>query len=87
MALMIREHVTMRLRSSEPLHLFLQGRDYLLGTGSSPKSRSRLSEVIWLKQVWKERYGYHKRSLSEAAMIKALNKLTGLGMPETCRID
>ncbi|CAK1950199.1 hypothetical protein VCRA2120O333_80173 [Vibrio crassostreae] len=21
------------------------------------------------------------------AMIKALNKLTGLGMPETCRID
>ncbi|HCG6612636.1 TPA: IS5/IS1182 family transposase, partial [Vibrio parahaemolyticus] len=58
---------------------------------------------------WKKRYGYHKRSLSEAAMyrvkqllggrlslrnynaqvgetyamIKALNKLTGLGMPET----
>ncbi|KOE76355.1 hypothetical protein ACS87_13405 [Vibrio parahaemolyticus] len=58
---------------------------------------------------WKQRYGYHKRSLSEAAMyrvkpllggklslrnynaqvgetyamIKALNKLTGLGMPET----
>ncbi len=43
---------------------------------------------------WKKRYGYHKRSLSETAMyrlkqllgyamIKALNKLTGLGMPET----
>jgi hypothetical protein len=58
---------------------------------------------------WKERYGYHKRSLSETAMyrvkqllggklslrnynaqvgetyamVKALNKLTGLGMPET----
>ncbi len=58
---------------------------------------------------WKNRYGYHKRSLSETAMyrvkqlfggrlslrnynaqvgetyamIKALNKLTGLGMPET----
>ena len=64
-------------------------------------------------KYWKERYGYHKRSLSETAMyrvkqllggklslrnynaqvgetyamIKALNKLTGLGMPETCRID
>ncbi len=64
-------------------------------------------------KYWKERYGYHKRSLSEIAMyrvkqllggkislrnynaqvdetyamIKALNKLTGLGMPETCRID
>ena len=63
-------------------------------------------------KYWKERYGYHKRSLSETAMyrvkqllggqlslrnynaqvgetyamIKALNKLTGLGMPETCRI-
>ncbi len=62
---------------------------------------------------WKQRYGYHKRSLSETAMhrvkqllggklslrnynaqvgeayamIKALNKLTGLGMPETCRVD
>jgi hypothetical protein len=61
---------------------------------------------------WKERYGYHKRSLSETAMyrvkqllggqlslrnynaqvgetyamIKALNKLTGLGMPKNCRI-
>lgn len=61
---------------------------------------------------WKQRYGYHKRSLSETAMyrvkqllggklslrdynaqvgetyamIKALNKLTGLGMPKTCRI-
>ncbi|EKE6109419.1 IS5-like element ISVch8 family transposase [Vibrio cholerae] len=61
---------------------------------------------------WKERYGYHKRSLSETAMyrvkqllggrlslrnynaqvgetyamIKALNKITGLGMPKTCRI-
>ncbi|MGR5069127.1 MULTISPECIES: IS5 family transposase [Vibrio] len=61
---------------------------------------------------WKERYGYHKRSLSETAMyrvkqlldgrlslrnynaqvgetyamIKALNKLTGLGMPKTSRI-
>ena len=61
---------------------------------------------------WKERYGYHKRSLSETAMyrvkqllggrlslrnynaqvgetyamIKALNKLTGLGMPKTCRV-
>ncbi|MEZ9246368.1 hypothetical protein AB4179_19175, partial [Vibrio lentus] len=60
-------------------------------------------------KYWKERYGYHKRSLSETAMyrvkqllggklslrnynaqvgetyamIKALNKLTGLGMPET----
>ncbi|MEZ8368065.1 hypothetical protein AB6C94_01310, partial [Vibrio splendidus] len=59
-------------------------------------------------KYWKERYGYHKRSLSETAMyrvkqllggrlslrnynaqvgetyamIKALNKLTGLGMPE-----
>jgi hypothetical protein len=58
---------------------------------------------------WKQKYGYHKRSLSETdmyrvkqllgasltlrhynaqvgecyAMIKALNKLTGLGMPET----
>ncbi|PMM88405.1 transposase, partial [Vibrio sp. 10N.261.46.E8] len=64
-------------------------------------------------KYWKERYGYHRRSLSETAMyrvkqllggrlslrnynaqegetyamIKALNKLTGLGMPETCRID
>ncbi len=64
-------------------------------------------------KYWKERYGYHKRSLSETtmyrvkqllggrlssgnynaqvgetyAMIKALNKLTGLGVPETCRID
>ena len=64
-------------------------------------------------KFWKERYGYHRRSLSETAMyrikqllggrlslrnynaqvgetyamIKALNKLTGLGMPETCRID
>ena len=64
-------------------------------------------------KYWKERYGYHKRSLSETvmyrvkqllggrlslknynaqvgetyAMIKALNKLTGLCMPETCRID
>ncbi|EAP96572.1 Polyribonucleotide nucleotidyltransferase [Vibrio splendidus 12B01] len=64
-------------------------------------------------KYWKERYGYHKRSLSETAMyrvkqllggklslrnynaqegetyamIKALNKLTGLGMPEICRID
>lgn len=63
-------------------------------------------------KYWKERYGYHKRSLSETAMyrvkqllggrlslrnynaqvgetyamIKALNKLTGLGMPQTCRI-
>ncbi|MFG0607515.1 IS5 family transposase [Vibrio mimicus] len=61
---------------------------------------------------WKQRYGYHKRSLSETAMyrvkqllggklslrdynaqvgetyamIKALSKLTGLGMPKTCRI-
>ncbi|MEZ8020952.1 IS5/IS1182 family transposase, partial [Vibrio splendidus] len=61
---------------------------------------------------WKERYGYHKRSLSETAMcrvkqllggqlslknhnaqvgetyamIKALNKLTGLGMPKTIEI-
>ncbi|MCA3895970.1 IS5 family transposase [Vibrio vulnificus] len=61
---------------------------------------------------WKERYGYHKRSLSETAMyrvkqllggrlslrnynaqvgetyamIKALNKVTGLGMPKTCRV-
>jgi hypothetical protein len=59
---------------------------------------------------WKERYVYHKRSLSEMAMyrvkqllggqlslrnynaqvseayamIKALNKLTGFGMPKTC---
>jgi hypothetical protein len=58
---------------------------------------------------WKQKYGYHKRSLSETAMyrvkqllvasltlrnynaqvgetyamIKALNKLTGIGMPET----
>ncbi|MFB2659115.1 IS5 family transposase [Shewanella xiamenensis] len=58
---------------------------------------------------WKQRYGYHRRSISETAMyrikqllggrlsmrnynaqvgetyamIKALNKLTGLGMPET----
>lgn len=60
-----------------------------------------------------ERYGYHKRSLSERGMyrvkqllgarlslrnynaqvdgpytmIKALEKVTGLGMPKTCRID
>lgn len=58
---------------------------------------------------WKQKYGYHRRSLSETAMyrvkkllgasltlrnynapvgetyamIKALNKLTGIGMPET----
>ncbi|PMO18370.1 hypothetical protein BCT15_22085 [Vibrio splendidus] len=64
-------------------------------------------------KYWKERYGHHKRSLSETAkyrvkqllggrlslrnynaqvgetyvMIKALNKLTGLDMPETYRID
>lgn len=64
-------------------------------------------------EYWKERYSYHKRSLSETAiyrvkqllggrlslrnynaqvgetyaMIKALNKLTGLGMPETYRIN
>ncbi len=63
-------------------------------------------------KYWKERYGYHKRSLSETAMyrvkqllggrlslrnynaqvgetyamIKVLNKVTGLGMPQTCRI-
>ncbi|MGV3002805.1 IS5 family transposase [Vibrio sp. E150_018] len=61
---------------------------------------------------WKQKYGYHKRSISETAMyrvkqllgrklslrdynaqvgetyamIKALNKLTGLGMPKTCRV-
>ncbi|ABU70471.1 hypothetical protein M892_05600 [Vibrio campbellii ATCC BAA-1116] len=38
-------------------------------------------------KYWKKRYGYHKRSLSETAIIKALNKFTGLGMPETYRID
>ncbi|CAK1951457.1 hypothetical protein VCRA2128O305_310022 [Vibrio crassostreae] len=30
---------------------------------------------------------YNAQEGETYAMIKALNKLTGLGMPETCRID
>ncbi len=97
-----------------------------LHKGASPKRRAAFWErghhrnlavgcqkLYGSNKYWKERYGHHKRSLSETAMyrvkqllggrlslrnynaqvgetyvmIKALNKLTGLDMPETYRID
>ncbi|CAK2475443.1 transposase [Vibrio crassostreae] len=114
MALTTQERVTLLLRLREPLRLFPPREGAAFWERGHPRNLAVGCQKLYgSNKYWKERYGYHKRSLSETAMyrvkqllggrlslrnynaqvgetyamIKALNKLTGLGMPETCRID
>ena len=92
MGLMTRERVTLLLRLRELLHLFPPPKKKRSGAafwerGLPTKLAMGCQKLCGSNKYWKKRNGYHKRSLSETAMIKALNKFTGLGMPETYRID
>lgn len=49
----------------------------LLGAGVSSESRGRLPETLWSNKHWKKKFGYHKRSLSEAAMFRMKKRLDG----------
>ena len=105
------DHSIGKVGSSADGHIFCV--KILLVNGYHPRNLAVGCQKLYgSNKHWKERYGYHKRSLSETAMYrvkqllggrlslrnynaqvgetyamsKALNKITGLGMPKTCRI-